>query len=261
MGDDIGPEAFVRQQTAMIARPDSRPTLAAIKCPTLVLTGDQDNTIPNTLSKEMADGIPGAKLVIIPIAAICRSRSSRRRPPTRWSNGCGARACSGSVMRERPRSGMPSSMNLERQNDAARRHQQRGQGRDGAKEERKLSTLRMVNSTIKNADIDARGQGKPPLSDADLLGVLQKMIKQRQESVELYDKGGRAELAAQEREEIAIISAYLPKQMSEDEVKAAIAAAIAETGAAGMKDMGKVIGAAARRNTPARWISARPAVW
>jgi uncharacterized protein YqeY len=69
------------------------------------------------------------------------------------------------------------------------------------------------------------------------------MIKQRQESVELYDKGGRAELAAQEREEIAIISAYLPKQMSEDDVKAAIAAAIAETGAAGMKDMGKVIGA------------------
>jgi uncharacterized protein YqeY len=111
-----------------------------------------------------------------------------------------------------------------------------------AKEERKLSTLRMVNSTIKNADIAARGEGKPPLSDADLLGVFQKMIKQRQESVELYDKGGRAELAAQEREEIAIISAYLPKQMSEDEIKAAISAAVAETGAAGMKDMGKVIG-------------------
>jgi uncharacterized protein YqeY len=112
-----------------------------------------------------------------------------------------------------------------------------------AKDERKLSTLRMVNSTIKNADIAARGAGKPPLSDADLLGVLQKMIKQRQEAVELYDKGGRAELAAQEREEIVVISAYLPKQMSEDEVKAAISAAIAETGAAGIKDMGKVIGA------------------
>ena len=89
-----------------------------------------------------------------------------------------------------------------------------------ARNERALSTLRMVNSTIKNADIDARGQGKPPLSDADLLSLLQKMIKQRQESVELYDKGGRTELAAQEREEIAIISAYLPKQMSDDEVKA-----------------------------------------
>jgi uncharacterized protein YqeY len=72
--------------------------------------------------------------------------------------------------------------------------------------------------------------------------VFQKMIKQRQESVELYDKGGRAELAAQEREEIAIISAYLPKQMSEDDVKKAISAVITETGAAGIKDMGKVIG-------------------
>src|SRR6201999_1558280 len=104
-------------------------------------------------------------------------------------------------------------------------------------------TLRMANSTIKNADIAARGDGKPPLSDADLLSVLQKMIKQRQESVELYEKGNRAELAAQEREEIAVISAYLPKQMSDDDVKAAIAAAIKDTGAAGMKDMGKVIAA------------------
>jgi uncharacterized protein YqeY len=112
-----------------------------------------------------------------------------------------------------------------------------------AKDERKLSTLRMVNSTIKNADIEARGQSKPPLSDADLLSLLQKMIKQRQESVELYDKGGRAELATQEREEIAIISAYLPQQMSEDDTRSAIAAEIAATGAAGMKDMGKVIAA------------------
>ena len=112
-----------------------------------------------------------------------------------------------------------------------------------AKEERKLSTLRMVNSSIKNADIEARGQGKPQLSDEDILGLLQKMIKQRQESVALYDKGGRTELAAQEREEITVISAYLPKQMSDDEVKAAIAAIVTETGASGMKDMGKVIGA------------------
>ncbi|MDR6305415.1 hypothetical protein GGQ85_003137 [Nitrobacter vulgaris] len=111
-----------------------------------------------------------------------------------------------------------------------------------AKDERKLSTLRMVNSTIKNADIEARGQGKPPLADGDLLGVLQKMIKQRQESVELYEKGNREELAAQERAEIAVISAYLPKQMSDDDVKAAVAAVIAETGASGIKDMGKVIG-------------------
>jgi uncharacterized protein YqeY len=112
-----------------------------------------------------------------------------------------------------------------------------------AKEERKLSTLRMINSSLKNADIEARGQSKPPLSDEDILGLLQKMIKQRQESVALYDKGGRPELAAQEREEIAVISAYLPKQMSDDEVKAAIAATVKDTGAAGMKDMGKVIAA------------------
>jgi uncharacterized protein YqeY len=110
-----------------------------------------------------------------------------------------------------------------------------------AKNERAVSTLRMVNSTLKNADIEARTTGKP-LDDAAVLSILQKMIKQRQESGELYDKGGRAELAAQEREEIAIISAYLPKQMSDDDVKGAIAAAIAETGAAGIKDMGKVIG-------------------
>jgi pimeloyl-ACP methyl ester carboxylesterase len=66
MGDDIGAEAFVRQQTAIIGRADSRPSLAWIKCPTLVLTGDEDNTIPNALSVEMADGIHGAKLVILP---------------------------------------------------------------------------------------------------------------------------------------------------------------------------------------------------
>jgi uncharacterized protein YqeY len=108
---------------------------------------------------------------------------------------------------------------------------------------RRVSTLRLVNAALKNADIEARGQGKGPLGDDEMLGLLQKMIKQRHESVELYDKGGRAELAQQEREEIAIISAYLPKQMSEDEVKAAISDAIKDTGAAGMKDMGKVIGA------------------
>ena len=65
MGDDVGVDGFIRQQTAMIGRPDSRPALAWIKCPTLVLTGDEDNTIPNSLSKEMADGIHGAKLVIL----------------------------------------------------------------------------------------------------------------------------------------------------------------------------------------------------
>ena len=111
-----------------------------------------------------------------------------------------------------------------------------------AKNERAVSTLRMVNSTLKNADIEARGSGKPALGDAEVLSILQKMIKQRQESVELYKKGNRADLVKQEEEEIAIIAGYLPKQMSEAEMAAAIDAAIAETGAASMKDMGKVIG-------------------
>lgn len=112
-----------------------------------------------------------------------------------------------------------------------------------AKNERTVSTLRLVNAALKNADIEARGAGKPPLADADVLAVLQKMIKQRQESKEMYEKGGRPELAAQESEEIAVITAYLPQQMSQAEIEAAIATAIKETGAAGMKDMGKVIGA------------------
>ena len=111
-----------------------------------------------------------------------------------------------------------------------------------AKNERTVSTLRMVNSTLKNADIEARGTGKPALGDAEVLAVLQKMIKQRQESVELYRKGGRDDLVAQEEGEIAIITAYLPKQMSEAEMKAVIDAAVAETGASGMKEMGRVIG-------------------
>jgi len=110
-----------------------------------------------------------------------------------------------------------------------------------AKNERAVSTLRMVNATLKNADIEARATGKA-LGEAEVLGILQKMIKQRQESVELYRQGGRDDLVKQEEEEIAIISGYLPKQMSEPEMSAAIDAAIAETGASSMKDMGRVIG-------------------
>ena len=116
-----------------------------------------------------------------------------------------------------------------------------------AKDERKLSTLRMVNSTIKNADIEARGEGKPPLSDEDLLGVLQKMIKQRQESVELYQKGGRADLVAQEQGEIEVISSYLPKQMTEAEIADTVALLVKETGATAMKDMGRVMAAIKER--------------
>ena len=117
-----------------------------------------------------------------------------------------------------------------------------------SQEKLRLSTLRLVNAAIKNADIEARTGGKGPLSDDDVLGLLQKMIKQRQESVELYDKGGRKELADQERGEIEIIKGFLPQQMSEAEAKAAIAAVIKETGALGMRDMGKVMAALKERH-------------
>lgn len=102
-------------------------------------------------------------------------------------------------------------------------------------------TLRMVSSTIKNRDIEAR-TGKAP-DDDDLLitEVLQKMIKQRRESVELYRKGWREELAAVEQAEITTIERFMPQQMDDAEAKAAIGAVIAEVGAASMKDMGKVM--------------------
>jgi hypothetical protein len=116
-----------------------------------------------------------------------------------------------------------------------------------AKNERAVSTLRMVNATLKNADIEARGSGKPALGDGEVVTVLQKMIKQRHESVELYQKGGRDDLVKQEQQEIAVISGYLPKQMSEDEVKAAIATVVKETGAASIKDMGRVMAALKER--------------
>ena len=112
-----------------------------------------------------------------------------------------------------------------------------------AKDARRVSCLRLMNAAIQDKDIEARGAGKGALSDAELLGLFQKMIKQRQESAELYDKGGRRDLSQAEHDEITIIASYLPKQMSEGEMQAAIDAAIKESCAAGMKDMGKVIGA------------------
>ncbi len=117
-----------------------------------------------------------------------------------------------------------------------------------AQEKLRLSTLRLVNAAIKNADIEARTAGKEPIADDAILGLLQKLIKQRQESIELYDKAGRKELADQERGEIEIIKGFLPQQMSEAEAKAAIAAIIKETGAASVKDMGKVMAALKERH-------------
>jgi uncharacterized protein len=106
----------------------------------------------------------------------------------------------------------------------------------------RLGTIRLIQAALKDKDIEARGAGKGPISDDEILQLLQKMVKQRQESAKMYGEGGRPELAEQENAEIAVISAYLPKQMDEAEAKGAIAAVIAETGATGVKDMGKVMG-------------------
>lgn len=110
-----------------------------------------------------------------------------------------------------------------------------------AGEKGKVGAIRLIQAALKDKDIEARGAGKGEASADEILALLQKMIKQRQESIAIYDANGRPELAAGERAEVDVISAYLPKQMDEDEVKAAIAAAVTESGAASVKDMGKVI--------------------
>ena len=104
------------------------------------------------------------------------------------------------------------------------------------------STIRLIQSAIKNRDIELRTASSTPDDDALVTEVMQKMIKQRRESVELYRQGNREELAAKEEAEIAVIERFLPAQLSEDDAKAAIGAIIAETGASSMKDMGKVMG-------------------
>ena len=111
-----------------------------------------------------------------------------------------------------------------------------------AGEKDRVGTLRLVNAAIKSADIDARPSGKE-ITDADLLGVLTRMIKQRRDSIEQFLAGGRQELADKEAAEIRVIEAYLPKQMDAAEAKAAIATVIKEVGAASQKDMGKVMAA------------------
>ena len=108
-------------------------------------------------------------------------------------------------------------------------------------DKRRTGTLRAINAAIKDKDIANRGEGKGPLADEDVLVLLQKMVKQREESLGIFEKAGRDDLAVVEREEIAILSEFLPQGLSEAEVDEAIRAAIAKTGAAGPKDMGKVI--------------------
>jgi uncharacterized protein YqeY len=112
----------------------------------------------------------------------------------------------------------------------------------GGNKER-LSTLRLIQAAIKDRDIANRGGGKEAASDDEIAQLMAKMVKQREDSAKAYDEGNRPELAAKEREEIAVIRDFMPKQLGEAETEAAIRAAIAETGAAGVKDMGKVMAA------------------
>jgi uncharacterized protein YqeY len=117
-----------------------------------------------------------------------------------------------------------------------------------AKDQKRVGTLRLVLAALKERDIANRSEeSRAGISDDDILGLLAKMIKQREDSIAAYEAGNRPELAKAEREEIDIIRNYMPRQMGADEMKAAIAKVIAETGAAQMKDMGKVMGALKER--------------
>ena len=106
-----------------------------------------------------------------------------------------------------------------------------------------VSAVRLIIAGMKEKDVDALGKGLKEASEADLLSMMQGMIKQRNDSIKMYVEGNREDLAAKERKEISVIERFLPKQMSDAEIETAIKAIIAETGAASMKDMGKVMGA------------------
>lgn len=110
-----------------------------------------------------------------------------------------------------------------------------------AKDMATVSAVRLIIAGQKEKDVVARGQGKVCASDADLLSMMQTMIKQRNESAKIYTEGGRPELAAKEQAEITVIERFLPKQMNEEETKAVLSGIITKIGAAGMKDMGKVM--------------------
>lgn len=110
-----------------------------------------------------------------------------------------------------------------------------------AKAAETLGTVRMIQAAIKDRDIANRGAGKGEATDEEILGILAKMVKSREDAAKLYDEGKRPELAAKERAEILIVQSFMPAQLSDDDAKAAIAEVIASTGASGIKDMGKVM--------------------
>lgn len=118
-----------------------------------------------------------------------------------------------------------------------------------AKDTRRVSTLRLILAALKDRDIAARGEGRGEgLTDEEILGMLQTMIRQRRDSIKLYEQGGRLELAEQEQQEIDIIQEYLPRQMDEKEIEAAVGAVMEEIGAAALKDMGRVMAALRERH-------------
>lgn len=118
-----------------------------------------------------------------------------------------------------------------------------------ARDSRTTSTVRLILAGLKDRDIAARGQGNPAgLAEPEIQRMLQAMVKQRRESIALYEQGNRADLAQQEREEIAVIESFLPRQLEEAEIAAAAQAAITETGASGVRDVGKVMAALRERH-------------
>lgn len=111
----------------------------------------------------------------------------------------------------------------------------------------RLTTLRLITAAIKDRELGVGGQPPTEVGDAEVVAILQKMVKQRRESIATYEKAGRNELADQEKAEIVILETYLPKQMDEAAMKSAVSALVAELGAAGPKDMGRVMGALKER--------------
>ncbi len=116
-----------------------------------------------------------------------------------------------------------------------------------AKDVRRTSTVRLIQTAIKDRDIANRGVGKDPVTDDEIMQILMKMIKQRDESAKIYADNGRPELAEQEREEICIIKSFMPEQLSEEKVRELCASVITETGAQGLRDMGKCMNALKER--------------
>ena len=111
-----------------------------------------------------------------------------------------------------------------------------------AKDTQRVSAVRLIIAGMKEKDVDARGKGQKEASETELLSMMQNMIKQRKDSIDMYLKGNRQDLADKEQAEINVIETFLPKQMNDDEILAAVKAAVAGTGATSMKDMGKIMG-------------------